>query len=601
MIRVADYVAQALAAHGVRHVFMVTGGAAMHLNDAIGRCRGLEYVCVHHEQAASMAAQGYYRLTNRLAAVNVTAGPGATNAITGVFGAWTDSLGMVVVSGQVKWETLVRSTELPLRQLGDQEVDIVRLVEPITKYAVLVDDASRIRYHLERAIHLARTGRPGPVWLDIPGNVQSATVNPDALEGYTPEDPMFGTDVRAAAAEIARGLARAERPVLLAGAGVRLAGAAEAFARLADRLGVPVVTGFNAHDLLPTDHPVYIGRQGTIGDRAGNFAVQNADYLVILGCRLNIRQVSYAWQHFARGAVKVMVDVDEAELRKPTLAIDLPVHADAADLLAALGEAIGNGRPTPAHERWLCWCRERKARYPVVLPEYWSRPRPVNPYCFVQALFEAAADDETVVTGDATACITTFQAARLRAGQRLFSDSGCAPMGFDLPAAIGACVAQGRRRVVCLAGDGSIMLNVQELQTIAGLRLPIKIFLLNNNGYLSIRLTQGNFFPDNPVGAGPESGVTFPDFGRLAHGFGIPFRRCDTHAGLRDAIRETLDGEGPRLCEIALDPEQPFAPRVSSKRLPDGRMVTAPLEDMFPFLPREEFLANMLVPTVADE
>jgi acetolactate synthase I/II/III large subunit len=601
-VRVADYVARGLAAHGIRHVFMVTGGAAMHLNDAIGRCRELEYVCVHHEQAASMAAQGYYRLTNRLAAVNVTAGPGATNAITGVFGAWTDSLGMVVVSGQVKWETLVRSTALPLRQLGDQEVDIVRLVEPITKYAVLVDDPARVRYHLERAIHLARSGRPGPVWLDIPGNVQSAMVEPDALEGYTPDaGETPDTDVAAACAEIARGLARAERPVLLAGAGVRLAGAADAFARLAGRLGIPVVTGFNAHDLLPTDHPVYVGRQGTIGDRAGNFAVQNADYVLILGCRLNIRQVSYAWQHFARGATKVMVDVDAAELRKPTLAIDLPVHADVGQVIGRLETALADTGPTPAHDRWLAWCRERKARYPVVLPEYWRRPGPVNPYCFAQALFEAAADDETVVTGDATACITTFQAAALRAGQRLFSDSGCAPMGFDLPAAIGACVAQGRRRVVCLAGDGSIMFNLQELQTIAGLGLPIKIFVLNNNGYLSIRLTQTNFFPDNPVGAGPESGVTFPDFGRLAHGFGLPFRRCETHAGLRDAIRATLDGPGPQMCEIVLDPAQAFSPRVSSKRLPDGRMVTAPLEDMFPFLPREEFVANMVIPPVAEE
>ncbi len=602
MIRVADYVAQALAAHGIRHVFMVTGGAAMHLNDAIGRCRDLEYVCVHHEQAASMAAQGYYRLTNRLAAVNVTAGPGATNAITGVFGAWTDSLGMVVVSGQVKWETLVRSTGLPLRQLGDQEVDIVRLVEPITKYAALVDDPARVRYHLDRAIHLARTGRPGPVWLDVPSNVQAAMVDPAALEGFSPEPGDWtGTDVPAACAEIVRGLGRAERPVVLAGAGVRLAGAAETFALLADRLGIPVVTGFNAHDLLPTDHPAYVGRQGTIGDRAGNFAVQNADYVLILGCRLNIRQVSYAWQHFARGATKVMVDVDAAELAKPTLAIDLPIHADAGVLLPELLRATAEWRQPPAHERWLGWCRERKARYPVVLPEYWSSPRLVNPYCFAEALFELAADDETIVTGDATACITTFQAAKLRGGQRLFSDSGCAPMGFDLPAAIGACVAQGRRRVVCLAGDGSIMLNVQELQTIAGLGLPIKIFVLNNHGYLSIRLTQRAFFPDNPVGAGPESGVTFPDFERLAYGFGLPYRRCDTHAGLRDAIRETLDGEGPQLCEIVLDPEQPFSPRVSSKRLPDGRMVTAPLEDMFPFLPREEFRANMIVPTVSEE
>jgi acetolactate synthase-1/2/3 large subunit len=337
MIRVADYVARGLSAHGIRHVFLVTGGAAMHLNDAIGRCRDLEYVCLHHEQAAAIAAQGYYRLTNRLAAVNVTAGPGSTNAITGVFGAWVDSLGMVVVSGQVKWETLVRSTELPLRQLGDQEVDIIRLIEPITKYAVLVREPESIRYHLERAIHLARTGRPGPVWLDIPGNVQSAMVDPDTLDGFTPDiAPAGSADVSAVCARVAMRIEKAHRPVILAGAGVRLARAEGDFSRLVDRLGIPIVTGFNAHDLIPTDHPYYIGRQGTIGDRAGNFAVQNADLLLVLGCRLNIRQVSYAWQHFARSAFKVIVDIDAAELAKPTIRPDLPVHADAADIIRGL-------------------------------------------------------------------------------------------------------------------------------------------------------------------------------------------------------------------------------------------------------------------------
>ena len=494
-----------------------------------------------------MAAQGYYRLTNRLAAVNVTAGPGATNAITGVFGAWTDSLGMVVVSGQVKWETLVRSTALPLRQLGDQEVDIVRLVEPITKYAVMVTEPESVRYHLERG-HSSGADRPAGAGVagHSRGTCSRRWWTPRRSTGSRPSRVRrTRTDVparlrrdrpRAVARRAAGGPGRCRRPARPARPRRSLTWRAGS--------GIPVVTGFNAHDLLATDHAVYVGRQGTIGDRAGNFAVQNADYLLILGCRLNIRQVSYAWQHFARGATKVMVDVDAAELAKPTLAIDLPVHADVAAVIAGLLAATEPWRPTAAQAHWLGWCRERKARYPVVLPEYWSSPRQVNPYCFVEALFEQAADDETVVTGDATACITTFQAAKLKEGQRLFSDSGCAPMGFDLPAAIGACVAQGRRRVVCLAGDGSIMLNVQELQTIAGLGLPIKVFVLNNNGYLSIRLTQRNFFPDNPVGAGPESGVTFPDFGRLAHGFGIPFRRCETHGGLRDAIRESWGRRG---------------------------------------------------------
>jgi acetolactate synthase-1/2/3 large subunit len=601
MIRVADYVAQALAANGIRHVFMVTGGGAMHLNDAIGRCPALTYVCVHHEQAASMAAQGYYRMSNRLAAVSVTSGPGSTNAITGVFGAWVDSLGMVVISGQVKWETLVRSTGLPLRQLGDQEVDIIRLVEPITKYAALVSDPRTVRRHLEQALHLARSGRPGPAWLDIPSNVQATLVDPEGLEGFTadPADGKGSTDLLVACPRITERLRNARRPVVLAGSGVRLAGAEREFLRLVEQLEVPIVTGFNAHDLIPSDHPCYIGRQGTIGDRAGNFAVQNADFLLVLGCRLNIRQVSYAWRHFAREAFQVMVDIDEAELQKPTVRPDLAVHADARDVICGLLDRAD--APTPEHRSWLDWCRERKIRYPVVLPEYWSSPRPVNPYCFVDALFERLAEDDAVVTGDATACITTFQAARLKRGQRLFSDSGCAPMGFDLPAAIGACLAQGGRRVVCLAGDGSVMLNVQELQTIVGNRLPIKIFVLNNNGYLSIRQTQRNFFPDNPVGSGPESGVTFPDFERLAYGFAIPFRRCASHADLDTTIGATLAGDGPQMCEIMLDPDQPFSPRVSSKRLPDGRMVTSPLEDMFPFLPREEFLRNMIVPAVPEE
>jgi acetolactate synthase-1/2/3 large subunit len=603
MIRVADYIARTLVAHGIRHVFLVTGGGAMHLNDAIGRAPGLEYVCCHHEQGCSMAAQGYYRLTNELAAVNVTAGPGGTNAVTGVFGAWVDSLGMVVVSGQVKWETLVASTGLPLRQLGDQEVDIVRMVAGITKYAVMVTDPTTIRYHLERAIHLARSGRPGPCWIDVPINVQSAMVDADALAGYDPAEDGAAAPLaprREDVDEIVARLAAARRPVIYAGPGVRLARADRRFRELVDRWQIPVVTSFNAHDLLESDHPCFAGRPGTIGDRAGNFVVQNADFLLVLGARLNIRQISYAWELFARDAYKVIVDVDAAELCKPTVRADLPVRADAGATIDAL-LARDAAAPTAAHAEWRAWAKERVRRYPVVLPEYAAGRDGVNPYCFGEALFDALGEDDIVVTGDGTACITTFQSAKLKRGQRLFSDSGCAPMGFDLPAAIGASVAAGGRRVVSIAGDGSIMMNLQELQTIVGYRLPIKIFLFNNDGYQSIRQTQTNFFPDNPVGCGPESGVSFPDFERIAHGFGIPFRRCASHDGLAAAVRETLDGDGPQFCEVVLDRSQPFSPKTSSKRLADGRMVTAPLEDMAPFLPRDEFLSNMIVAPVNSE
>ena len=599
-VRLADYVATTLADHGIRDVFMITGGGAMHLNDAIGRCDRLRYVCCHHEQACSIAAQGYYRLTNRLAAVNVTTGPGGTNAITGVYGAWVDSLGVVVVSGQVKWETLVRSTGLPLRQLGDQEVDIVKLVEPITKYAVMVTDPQTIRYHLEKAIHLARTGRPGPVWLDIPMNVQGANIDPATLPSYDPDTeaaPTRSETFDQDCARIIEKLASAERPVIYAGAGIRLAGVVDELVAVADRLRIPIATGFNAHDIIASDHPLFVGRPGTIGDRGGNFAVQNADVVLVLGCRLNIRQVSYAWEHFARNAYKIIVDIDPLELKKPTLKPDLGVHADVADVVRQLCAA-----PAVASEKredWIEWCLERRQRYPVVLPEYWHGTNGVNPYCFADSLFAALAPDDIVVTGDGTACITTFQAAKLKRGQRLFSDSGSAPMGFDLPAAIGACIGAGRKRVVCVTGDGSVMLNLQELQTIRGYDLPVKIFLLNNNGYHSIRQTQRNFFPGNDVGSGPESGVTFPDFERVAYGFDLPFRRACEHGEVAAAIRATLDEPGPAICEMVLDLSQPFSPKVSSKRLPDGRMVTAPLEDMAPFLPRDEFLSNMIVPPMS--
>jgi acetolactate synthase I/II/III large subunit len=603
MIRVADYVAETLAKHGLRHVFMVTGGGAMHLNDAFGRCKDLSYVCCHHEQACSMAAQGYFRLTNRPAIVNVTAGPGATNAVTGVFGAWTDSLGMVVVSGQAKRETLMSVCPLPIRQLGDQEVDIISMVKSITKYAVMVTEPQDIRYHLERAIHLASHGRPGPVWLDIPVDVQGTKIDPATLRAYDPAEDAVEfaqTDLNRTCGRIFHRLLEGRRPVIYAGAGVRLAGATEQFLELAEQLRIPVVTGFNAHDLIPTAHPCYVGRPGTIGDRSGNFAVQNSDVLLVLGCRLNIRQISYAWQHFARAAYKIVVDIDEAELRKPTIKPDLAVHADAADVIRGLLQiARGSKYASPAsHLDWLKWCKVRLAKYPVVLPEYWQTVDKVNPYCFAERLFDLVRPDEIIITGDATACIATFQAADIKPGMRLFSDSGCAPMGFDLPAAIGACVGAGGQRVICLAGDGSIMMNLQELQTIAGLRLPIKIFVLNNNGYHSIRQTQTNFFAGNSVGCGPESGVTFPDFERIASAFELPFRKVSRHSELSEGIEATLKGSGPALCEIVLDQNQPFAPKLASKRLPDGRLVTAPLEDMTPILERGEFLSNMLVPAL---
>lgn len=602
-VRVSDYIASRLADHGVRHVFLVTGGGAMHLNDAFGREKRLNYVACHHEQACAMAAESYTRMTGRLCAVNVTTGPGGTNAITGVWGAWVDSIPMVVISGQVKWETVVRSTGLPLRQMGDQELDIVKVVEPITKLAMMVTDPESIRYHLEKALYLAESGRPGPVWLDIPMNVQGALIDPKALKAYNHNEDSPHQNGRTRLTEvmpkILQKLKESKRPVVFAGSGVRVSGMHAKFIALVESLGIPVVTGFNAHDAIWNDHPLYIGRAGLIGDRPGNYAVQSADFLLVLGSRLSIRQVSYAWKAFAREAYKVMVDIDEAELKKPTLSIDLPVHANLKEFIPAFSQALldekGGYRASNAHQDYLKWCRERKERYPVVLPEYWTKEAPVNPYCFTEALFKQLPENESIVTGDGTACVVTFQAANLKKGQRLYHNSGCASMGYDLPAAIGACFALEKKRVICLAGDGSIQMNLQELQTVVSHRLPLKIFIFNNQGYHSIRQTQQAYFPDNVVGCGEESGLNFPSFEKIAFAYGIPFRRIDSHSEMAEKIRQTIDGDGPQICEVYLDLKQQFAPKLSSRKLEDGRMISAPLEDLAPFLPREELAQNLLI------
>ncbi|HWW66286.1 MAG TPA: thiamine pyrophosphate-binding protein [Sphingomonadaceae bacterium] len=598
-VKLSDWVADRLAEHGIADIFMLTGGGAMHLNHSLGTHPRLATTFTHHEQALAMAAEAYYRLTNRLAVVNVTSGPGGTNAITGVYGAWVDSIGMLVLSGQVKMETTVRSTGLPLRQYGDQELDIEELVRPITKYAVMVTDPRSIRYHLEKALYLATSGRPGPVWLDIPLDVQAAPIDPDdLLPGFDPaelDEPWKRTHLDTAAAAILDRLHAAERPVLFAGGGVRLSGAHADFLRLIERLGVPVVTGWNAHDALWNDHPLYAGRPGTVGDRGGNMVLQSADLLLVLGSRLNIRQVSYNWKTFARAAYKIWVDIDPVELGKPTVTPDMPVVADLADLIPALLARPYPG-PTQGHQEWLGWARERVRRFPTVLPEYRDHSPANHPYVAMDALFEALDQEDIVITGNGSACVVSFQTARIRRGQRLWTNSGCATMGYDLPAAIGVCTATGgRQRVIAIAGDGSIMMNLQELQTIAGNNLPVKVFLLNNSGYVSIFQTHRNFFNGVEVGGGPKSNVTFPDFGKVAAAFGFAYFRAESHNELPGAIAAALATEGPVLCELLIDENVPFAPKLGAKQHPDGRITSPPLEDLSPFLPREVLRENMRI------
>lgn len=596
-MKVAQYIADFLVKQGVTDVFTVTGGGAMHLNDALGHKEGLHSTYNHHEQACSIAAEGYARATGKVAAVCVTSGPGGTNAITGVLGGWQDSIPMFIISGQVKRETTTWSTDVPLRQLGDQEFQIVDTVKTMTKYAVMITEPNEIRYHLEKAWYLCMNGRKGPVWLDIPLDVQAAPIETEELKGFdaseleVQENPVYDT---ALTEEILSRLQAAKRPVVFAGTGIRLGEAYDEFLQLIDKLGIPVVTAWNAHDVLWDEHPLYCGRPGTVGTRGGNFVVQNSDLLLVLGCRLNIRQISYNYHDFAKQAYKIVVDIDEAELWKPTVKVDLPVHANVKDAMQALLMADYPGT-TEQQKEWLVWARTINQKYPATLPSYYEKGTPINPYVFITKLSQQLSEGDDIICGNGSACVITFQAAELKKEQRLFTNSGCAAMGYGFPAALGVCVAREGKRVICIDGDGSFQMNLQELQTVVYNQLNMKLIIINNNGYHSIRQTQTNLFKGEPlVGVCDGNGLSFPDFEKLAYAYGIPYVRIDSLNNVEEGLNKLLNTEGPVLCEVIVDEKQNFEPKLSSKVLPDGRIVSPPIDDMFPFLPKEEYEANHL-------
>ncbi len=603
-MRLTDYVMKRLVEHGVKHVFMIPGGGAMHLDDSIGLCKDIAFTCNHHEQACAIGAEGYARTSGKMGVAIVTSGPGGTNTLTGVTGQWTDSVPVLYLSGQIKFETSIESCrELGLRQLGDQEINIVDIVRPITKFAAFVKEPKEIKRLLDKAIYLATHGRPGPVWLDIPLNVQGAEIDENSLLEYHQEEDAISAPGDVLTKQVSQTvdlLKMSERPVFVAGQGIRIAGAQKLFLKIAERTGIPVLSTFNGVDLINTDHPLYIGRIGTLGSRAGNFALQNSDLLISVGSRNNIRQVSYNWQSFARAAKKVVVDVDRAELKKPTLIPDIAVCADAKGFLEELEKQTRNMK-FPQAKKWLDWCAERKMKFPVVLPEHKTPASPVNLYFFVQTLTELLDHDDVVVAGNGSACVGLFQAGVVKKGMRMIWNSGCATMGYDLPASIGACLANNKKRVVCLAGDGSTQMNIQELQTVVYHNLPIKIFYLNNDGYISMKQTQNSFFSGRMVASDPKSGVGFPDIIKVAQAYGFKTETIDSHDSMAERIRETLEKPGPVLCEVKLPSSYIFAPKLSSERKPDGRLVSKPLEDLFPFLSREEFKKNMIIPPIDED
>ena len=596
MIRVADYIFKYLADYGVRHVFLVTGGGAMYLNDALKKEKRINFVCTHHEQGAAIAAEGYARTSGNLAVVSVTSGPGGTNALTGVIGQWLDSVPVLYLSGQVKFETTLSSVPgSGLRQLGDQEINIIDIVSTVTKYAKLVVDPLSIRKELEFAVKTAKSGRPGPVWLDIPLNVQGAMVDEDSLEGLelvATEKTDFKVNPDTLA-QVAAALECAVRPIIVAGHGIRIADAQKQLIALIEKYNFPVVTTFNGFDLVPSVNEYFVGRIGTLGSRSGNFALQNSDLIICLGTRNNIRQVGYSWETFAKNAKIVLVDIDKAELNKKTVKGDYLLNCDVKEFIQKIDSCLNP--EFKVDHGWLEWCNLRKRKYPVVLEEYKESKRTfLHPYYFFEMLTQLLDSKEVVVAGNGTACVALFQAGQVKQGQRIFWNSGCAAMGYALPASIGAALASGGN-VICIEGDGSLQMNLQELQTIRHYNVPVKVFVLNNQGYRSIEQTQNSFFKADYIGCNKDSGVSFPDNSKLADLFGLAYFRIDSTSCLETQIQEALAAKGAALVEVVLDAKYIFAPKQSSERRPDGTMVSKPLEDLYPFLSRTEFDENMIV------
>lgn len=599
-IRVADYIAEFLAENNIDTLFTVVGGGAMHLNDGFGHNEDIKCIYNHHEQACAIAAEGYYRMSNKLPAVCVTTGPGGTNALTGVLGAYLDSIPMLVISGQVKYEMTVDSTGLDLRQLGDQEWNIVSTVDSMTKYAYMIKNPNEIKYVLQKALYLATSGRPGPCWIDVPLDIQGAIIDTDDLIEFNEDELDIDLGVKVTKDTIENVISKlksAKRPVIYAGSAIRTNNAHDEFLKLVNKLQIPVVNAWNATDSLEYDNKLTVGCGGSFGDRPANFAVQNSDLILSLGCRLSTRQVSFAYDKWAYDAYKIMVEIDKAEIEKPTINIDMPIQSDIGDFLEIFNKVLDEEYMGYEfnYNQWVDKCNEWKNKYPVCDKLKYQQKSPINVYAFLDTLSSNMMKYEKIVVANGSAC-ACIHGYKLKKGQRLVVNSGVASMGYDLPAACGACFGIGKKRLVCVSGDGSIQMNLQELQTIVHHKLPIKLFVINNNGYQSIRITQRSFFERPFVGIGGDSGdVSFPQMKKIANAYSIPYYSCNDISKLDETVNKTLNHDGYVMCEIFVDTKQEFEPKSASKKLPDGKMVSAPLEDMKPFLPRDELEENMII------
>lgn len=601
MIRVADYIANFIADElGIRDVFMLTGAGIMHLTDGLACNNKIRAICTHHEQSASMALEAYARANENFAVGYFSTGPGATNALTGLAGAWQDSVPCLFISGQVKRAEAAYSAGVPgLRQFGVQELDVVPIVSSICKYVVHLSDATRVRYELEKAVHIAKSGRPGPVWFEVPMDIQASRIDADALVGFTPPADSKPAASTAEIDTICDLLLAARRPVIIAGRGVRLSGGCAELAALASRYSIPVVTPYLGIDNLRHDLDIYIGKTGVKGDRPANLAMQNADLIVAIGTSLHVSVIGYDYDQFARGAKKVVVDIDLTSHRKKTIAIDHLIQSDARTFMERLGTAVQGAGFNGVPRDWLDRCVGWKTRYPVNLPEYKDTKGAINIYSFVDRLSRLSEPGDVFVSDAGSAFYAVSQGIQLtRERQRYIPSGAMATMGYSLPASIGVSAAIGDKRVLAVTGDGSFQQNLQELQTLLHYGLPVKLFVLNNDGYLSIRTSQNNYFSKRFIGEGPRSGVSIPDTIKLCAAYGIKAERVSELDSLDAVIKRAFAHPGPCVVEVVCPPEQLIIPTVSSRVNADGSMSSRPLEDMAPFLDREEYKANLLVDEV---
>jgi acetolactate synthase-1/2/3 large subunit len=602
MPKLSDYVVRFVADQGVKHVFLVTGGGAMHLNQSLGNCAEIEPVCNSHEQASAMGAEAYAKVTNGLGVAMVTTGPGGTNAVTGVAGAWLDSTPTLFISGQVKRPDRMFDAQgkpLGMRQLGVQEVDIVSIVKPITKYAVTVLEPADIRYHMEKATWLALHGRPGPVWIDIPLDVQASIIAvPTSLRGFDPaelETVPGSTDLVQEVRRLIEELNKAEHPLLFAGNGIRLARAESEFQELRELLGIPTVATWCAADLVPSDEATFVGRPGSVAARGANFALQNCDFLLAIGVRLDFAITGYAPQNLAREAHKVAVDIDAAELGKLHPYLQQPIQSDAKAFLAEL-LLQRDSIKLRNHDAWDARCADWKTRYPVVTSEHRKPEGEVSIFNLAEVIGTESRPDDLLVSGSSGCGIEIFLlACPTRTGQRIFHTAGLGSMGYGLPMSIAVCIGGGRRQTILVDGDGGFQFNIQELETVHRLGLPIKFFILNNNGYASIRASQTAYFGKESIGCDSTTGLSVPDLSKIAASYGLQSVVIADQSNLREEVRRILDIPGPVVVDVRVIPDEVRAPRLSSQQRPDGSFISKPLEDMFPFLDREEFLSNMIV------